>query len=238
MANSFVTPMQKGIKAAKVKAPPEGSYEGVDLSVLPQYISFKAALIKEKMIWQSFSLVLSLLFGAVFIMDRLEIRSLYQKNREKEYIVLPDFIPVSPHSISDKYVEYAVDDFIQKLGSISSDSVEKQYAMLAENMSLDFRRQFEEETLEWMEYVKEEKITEIVNCPKKEIISHDNGIYQITALCKKQTYINHDHIGQSDEVIEMKLAAIPPKKAKQWVLEIQSLSRSTKKTFKVKKKSK
>ena len=220
---------------SKVNRPPPQEFEGIDLSILPKYLCFKAALKKEKMIWQTFSLVLSILFVSVFAIDRFELSSLYQKYREKEYIVLPDFIPVSPHSISSKYVHHAVNDFIQKLGSISPKTIEEQYQMLSENMSLDFRRRFEVQMVDWIESVKRENIIEAIHCPKKEIISHGDGTYDVTALCTRDSFVNHEHIGKQDEVIEMTIAAIPPKKAKRWVLEIKRLKRSSKKSFQVKK---
>ena len=98
------------------------------------------------------------------------------------------------------------------------------------------RRRFEEQSVEWVEYVKSENITEIFNCSKEEIYSHNNGKYDVTAICKKETYINHEYIGSVDEVVEMSLKLIPPKRQKRWVLHITDIKRNTKKAFKAKSK--
>jgi hypothetical protein len=170
----------------------------------------------------------------LFTVDRYQINKLSKFYREKEYIVLPDYIPVSPHTISDSYVKEATETFIALLGNINSKSIDRQYEKLVENMDLSLKRRFEEETFEWKEYVKSENITEILKCGKKEIYSNDSGKYDITALCKKETYINHEYIGAVDEVIEMSLKAIAPNKVKRWVLNISDIKRTSKKTFKVK----
>ena len=43
----MIAPIEKASKA-KVETPPVGVYENVDLKVLPKYIAYKAALLKEK----------------------------------------------------------------------------------------------------------------------------------------------------------------------------------------------
>lgn len=232
----MIDPIKKGAERAKVEVPPIGAYEGVALSTLPKYVSYKAALLKEKALWQNISIVLLLCLIAVMLVNQNQITKLTKMYREKEYIVLPDYIPVSPHTISDDYVREAVSHFISLLGNVNSKSIDKQYMELAENMELSMRRRFEEQSVEWVNYVKSEKITEVFNCSKEEIYSHNNGKYDVTAVCKKETYINHEYIGSVDEVVEMSLKLIPPKRQKRWVLHITDIKRNTKKAFKAKSK--
>lgn len=234
VCKGMIDSIDKGIQKAKVEVPAIGKYEGVDLSKLPSFICYKSALLKEKVLWQNVSLILLVALSLLYVVDRYQLNKLTELYREKEYIVLPDHIPVSPHSISDDYVKDAVDTFLSLLGNINAKEIIKQYDKLSTNMSLDLKRKFEEETYEWKEYVISENITEILKCGKQEIYSNDKGQYEVTALCKKETYVNHEYIGVVDEVIEMKLAAVAPNKKKRWVVNITDLKRTTKKAFKVK----
>lgn len=232
--SNMVDPLKKGIKKAKLEVPAIGIVDGVDLRAMPKFICYKSALIKEKILWQNLSFGLLLVLTVLFTVDRFQINRLSKLYREKEYIVLPDYIPVSPHTISDRYVKEATETFLNLLGNINSKSIDRQYSKLTENMNLPLRRRFEEETFEWKEYVKSENITEVLKCGKQEIYSSNDGKYSVTALCKKETYINHEYIGAVDEVIEMSLMAIAPNKVKRWVLNISDIKRTSKKTFKVK----
>jgi len=234
--SNMIDAINKGIEKAKVEVPAVGKYEGVDLSKLPSFICYKSVLLKEKLLWQNVSVILLCVLSLLYVVNRNQINKLTKQYREKEYIVLPDHIPVSPHTISDSYVKDAVDTFLSLLGNINSKDIEKQYEKLSSNMSLDLKRRFEEQTYEWKEYVTAENITEILKCGKQEIYSNDKGQYEVTALCKKETYVNHEYIGAVDEVVEMKLAAVAPNKKKRWVVNITDLKRTTKKAFKVKTK--
>jgi len=73
--------MEKGIAAAQIATPPTGSYEGVDLKIIPKYLSFRAALIRNQLTHQYVILVLSVLLVAHFVASRIEIYSLYGKLR-------------------------------------------------------------------------------------------------------------------------------------------------------------
>ena len=44
----MIGPLEKGFNKATLEAPIKDSYEGVDLSILPKYVAYKAALLKEK----------------------------------------------------------------------------------------------------------------------------------------------------------------------------------------------
>ncbi|MBK9324279.1 MAG: hypothetical protein IPM97_15250 [Bdellovibrionaceae bacterium] len=47
--NEMLTAMDKGIEAAQVAVPPVGVYQGVDLRILPKYVAFKSAMIKQRL---------------------------------------------------------------------------------------------------------------------------------------------------------------------------------------------
>ena len=229
--------MEKGVEAARLREPPKGSYEGVNLEVLPNYICYKAALVREKMTLQMAVAIILGLFALYFAISRFEVLSLYGKLREKEYILAPgvqDFTAASPHTVSDSYVQAAVSDFLNRLGNINPVNIREQYATLSESMSAQLKVKFQSESVEWMTKVKDDNLSEILTVLEKEIRSNSEGFYQVTALTRVDSYISAEHIGARDEVIQMVLRLIPPSRDSRWYIEIVSLTRSNADTFKMK----
>jgi len=234
---NIIGPMEKGMAAAKLQAPPAHVVDGVDLRVLPKFICYKAALLREKL---SLQFALALVVGAfvvLFITSRVEVSGLNSKLRSKEYILAPgvqDFTPVSPQMVPDSHVFNAAMDFLQMFGTFSAPNITEQYTRLAENMSPELRVQFELEAQTWKTKVKDENISQILSIMDKEIRSTNNGFYQVTAIGKKDTFANGEHLGSSDVVIEMVLKLIPPQAGKRWFLEITKLSSQDANAFKTK----
>jgi hypothetical protein len=233
--NEMLTAMDKGVEAAKLTAPPVGVYEGVDLRILPKFISFKAALLKEKMTLQYLLLIHLVAFGANFCFSRLEIQSLEKKLREKEYILAPgvvDFTTASPQSVPDSYVVNAAMSFVSQLGNINPANIDEQYKHLAEFMSPELRIQFEGEVAEWRETVKTENISEILKVTDREVVASEDGFYKFTALGQRERFTNSESLGHVSEMIEMTLKLVPPAKGKEWYLAIISLKRARADGFK------
>lgn len=229
--------MEKGVEAARLSEPPKGSYEGISLQTLPKYICYKAALAREKSTLQMILVVVLGLFALYFGISRFEVLGLYGKLRAKEYILAPgvqDFTAASPHTVSDSYIQAAVSDFLNRLGNINPINIREQYLTLSESMNPQLRVKFQAESAEWIGKVKEDNLSEILTVLKKEIRSNDEGFYKVTALSRVDSYINSEHIGARDEVIEMVLKLIPPSRSSRWFIEIQSLSRATSDTFRMK----
>jgi len=160
----MIGPIEKGIEAAKIASPKQGMYHDVDLTVLPKYICFRAALVREKLTLQYVILILVVGFAVQIGIAWHEISSLTMKLREKEYILAPgvqDFMPASPHSVSDRYIEHAVSDFISKVATVSPANIGPQYQQLAESMSHELKVKFEGEAAPWVVKVKRDKLTEI-----------------------------------------------------------------------------
>lgn len=227
--------LEKGVGAARLSEPPKS--ERVNLATLPNYICYKAALVREKMTLQTALALLAALFLLYFAVSRLEVFGLYGKLREKEYILAPgvqDFTPASPSTVSDSYVQAAVSDFLNRLGNINPVNIQEQYSILSQSMSPQLRVKFEAESNEWMMKVKDESLSEILTVLEKEVRSNEEGFYKVTALTRVDSYIRSEHIGSRDEVIQMILRLIPPSKSSRWFLEIESLSRSTSDNFKTK----
>jgi len=233
-SNRMIGSMEKGIEAAQLTAPPVGSFEGVDLSVMPKYICFKAALLKEKVLLKNIILLLIGVFSTYFLISRNEISDLYTKLREKEFILAPgvvDFTPASPQSVTDGYVDNAVMSFMRTLGNINPVNIDEQYANVASYMSHDLKVRFEMETSDWIETVKLENISEVLKVTDKEIISDEKGNYKVVAIVVRERYANNEYLGKTDEVIEMLIKLVPPKQGKRWFLQITSLTRTEANSF-------
>ena len=177
---SLIGPKEKGIEKTPTR-PQEGKFEGVELRFLPRFISYKAALLKEKMALKTLLVFFLVFFGFHYMAMRLEIASLHKKLREKEYILAPgvlDFTVVSPQNVPDSYVDDAVSDFLSDLGNISATNIDEQYGRLKRFMSDSFRITFEREVAPWVEQIKEEGISQILTVTKREIETDDGGKYQ------------------------------------------------------------
>lgn len=227
--------MDKGIEAAQVATPPVGTYQGVDLRVLPKFIAFKAAMLKEKLTLQYILAIHLAAFAANFAFSRFEIHGLEKKLREKEYILAPgvmDFTTASPQSVSDSYVVNAAVTFLGMLGNINAANIDEQYKRLQSFMSAELAIQFEAETVEWRQVVKNDNLSEILRITDREVVASGEGYYKVTALASRERYSNSESLGHTDEVLEMTLRLVPPSKGKEWFLEITRLKRSQADGFK------
>jgi hypothetical protein len=231
----MLTAMDKGIEAAQIATPPVGVYRGVDLRILPKFVVFKAAMLKERMTLQYILLIHLAAFAANFAFSRFEIHGLEKKLREKEYILAPgvmDFTTASPQSVSDSYVVNAAMSFLSQLGNVNAANIDEQYKRLISFMTRELGIQFDSEVREWIETVKRENISEILRVTDREVVTTNEGFYKVTALGVRERYSNSENMGHVDEVIEMTLKLVPPVKGKEWYLEITSLKRSRADGFK------
>lgn len=228
--------MEKGVEAAKLTAPPEGVYEGVNLKLLPRYICFRAAMLRERMALQYVVIILSGLLLVQFATSRFEISGLHTKLREKEYILAPgvqDFIPAAPNSVPERHVEAAAMDYLLQFGNVNSVNIDDQYERLSSSMSLTLRAQFLAEVQSWKQKVKTENITETMKVLSKEILPDDKGNFKCKAHVRTESYVNSEYIGYRDEVIHLTMALVPPADGKKWYLALTSLSRTSDSSAKV-----
>jgi hypothetical protein len=233
----MVGSMEKGVEAARLSSPPQGTYEGVDLSVLPKYICFKAALLREKLTLQYAILILTVILGGHFILTRFEIASLYTKLREKEYILAPgvqDFIPAAPQKVPERHVTAAAMDYLSQFGNINAMNIDDQYERLSDSMTKALKVQFLAEASDWKAKVKSDNLSEIMTILDKTIESDEKGGYRCTANVRTDSFVNNEHIGYRDEVVEMEMNLVPPEDGKRWYLQIANLSRTSRNSFKVK----
>ena len=233
----MVGSMEKGIEAARLTTPAQGVYEGVDLSVLPKYICFKAALLREKLTLQYAILILTVILGGHFVLTRFEVASLYTKLREKEYILAPgvqDFIPAAPQRVPDRHVISAAMDYLSQFGNVNPVNIDDQFERLSESMTNELKVQFLAEATDWKAKVKADNLSEIMTVLEKTIESDEKGSYRCTATVRTDSFVSNEHIGYRDEVVEMAMKLVPPEDGKRWYLQISSLSRTSRNSFKVK----
>lgn len=231
----MLTAMDKGIEAAQVANPPVGVYQGVDLRILPKYIAFKSAMIKQRLTLQYVLAIHLAAFALHFTLSRFEIHGLETKLREKEYILAPgvmDFTTASPQSVSDSYVVNAALSFLGMLGNVNAANIDEQYKRLSTFMTPELQIQFEEEAREWRETVKSENISEILKITDREVVATGDGFYKVTAIAQRERYSNSESLGHIDEVVEMTMKLVPPVKGKEWYLEITNLKRGRAEGFK------
>lgn len=235
---NMIGSMEKGFKAAKVTSPPSGTYDGINLNVLPKYICFKAALLKEKVSLQYLVVIITALFAIHYCVGRIEISSLHNKLREKEYILAPgvqDFTSASAQSIPDSYVSDAVMDFLSLFGNVNPTNIDEQYQALSRFMSNRLKMKFDLEIATWKEQIKSDNLSQIFTVTEKEIISDEKGNYKVTALTRADFYTERQYLGFEDQVVEMVLKLTPPESGKRWYLQIEQLNWSKAETFNTKK---
>lgn len=235
----MVGAMQKGIAAARLQAPPQGVYEGVDLRLLPKYICYRAAMLRERFTLQALVVILLIGFAAHFIVARYEIAGLYNKLREKEYILAPgvqDFIPAAPQTVPERHIIAAASDYLSQFGTINPVNIDEQYERLAASMTPQVRAQFLAEAEGWRLKVKADNLTEVMSVLDKTIESDEKGNYRVVANVRTDAFVNNEHIGYRDEVVEMALALVPPEAGKRWYLQITALTRTSRQSYQVKDK--
>ncbi|MFK7824481.1 MAG: hypothetical protein AB8G05_10000 [Oligoflexales bacterium] len=205
---------------------------------LPKYISYRAALLREKLILTYLLGLLALLFIGYFAISRMEISSLYKQLRVKEYILAPgvlDFTTATPQSVPDSYVNDAVNDFLSTLGNINAHIITEQYESLKRFMSPELKIQFAADSKEWIQQTKHEDLAQIFRVKSKKIISNSDGYYSITAFVRADFYASGQSLGHEDQVVEMTIKLVPPDREKRWYLQITSLSWSKLESFQTRK---
>lgn len=239
IATRVIGPMEKGFGAAKLQATPTGVYENVDLSVLPKYICYRAAMLREKQTLQIVLAAIVAAFSLLYLTSRLEVSRLQDRLRMKEYILAPgvvDFTSASPQSIPDGYISDAVSDFIANLGNVNPSTINEQYGTLMRFMSDKLRVEFELDTADWVEQVKTENISQLFTILDRQIKADANGWYKATIIAKADFYADRSYLGHENHAVEMTLKLMPPESGKRWYLQIESLTWNREETHNAKRK--
>lgn len=226
--------VEKGVEKWRLSGPDIGKYGDVDLSNLPSFICFKAAMAREKLIWQYAVTSLLIIFVGHFIYSSQKVSWLYSELRKKEYILAPgvqSFLPASPQMVSDKYVEAAASEFIAQLANVGPSTIRDTYQRLSDSMAHRLKAQFLIEAAAWIEKVSKENLTEVMSIDERKIVSNELGQYRQIAKVRIDSYMNHEHIGYRNEVIDLKMRLIPPTSDKRWFLEMTDLSRTSNDAF-------
>lgn len=228
-SDEMVGAMEKGVKAAEIQKPPAGTFDGLALGALPQYVCFKAANRVARLTERYVLGIIVVLFLAYFTTSEVKESWLYKKWREKEYLLVPKNIPAmlvaKPQVVPDSYVIGEALHYLKLLGNVDALTVEEQYKTLAKFMAPSLRAKFWAEVQGWIETVREENLLEAVKVRNREIVSDEKGNYKTTALTRRERYMDSEFMGHTDEMVTMELKLMPPQNGREWFLEIQSLKR-------------
>ncbi|MGE0175131.1 MAG: hypothetical protein AB7T49_20215 [Oligoflexales bacterium] len=230
--NSLVGAIEKGFERARLSRVEIAT--NLDLSMVPNYVAYKAALIREKILLQHICLGLSFFVVVLFVEGRIEVSALEGRLRLKEYILAPgvsDFIPVAPQMVPDTYVQHAVSDFIATLGNTNPMNIDERFKQLSSLMSPALQVQFNAEAAEWITKARSENISEMVTILDKRIEADMDGKYNAIVHTRTDSFVGSENIGYRNEVVEMGLRLVPPDIGRRWFLEITSLSRESAEAF-------
>ena len=228
----LVGAIEKGFERARLSRVEIAT--NLDLSMVPNYVAYKAALIREKTLLQHACLVFGVIALVVFVVGRVEVSNLEGRLRLKEYILAPgvnDFIPVAPQTMPDAYIQHAVSDFVATLGNTNPMNIEERFKQLSSVMSPALQVQFNAEAAEWVAKARAENISEMVTVLDKRIEADGEGKYRAIIHTRTDSFVGSESIGYRNEVVEMGLRLIPPDVGRRWFLEITSLSRISSNAF-------
>jgi hypothetical protein len=234
--SKIVGAIEKGFERARLSRVEIAT--NLDLSMVPNYVAYKAALIREKTMLQYICLGLAITLVVLFIASRVEVSHLETRLRVKEYILAPgvsDFIPVAPQSVPDAYVQHAVSDFVTTLGNTNPTNIEERFRQLSSVMSPALQVQFGAEAAEWVAKARAENISEMLTILDKRIEADSDGRYRVVVRTRTDSFVGSESIGYRNEVVEMGLRLVPPDVGRRWFLEITSLSRASAEAFETSK---
>jgi len=230
--NALVGTIEKGFEQVRLSRVEIAT--NLDLSMVPNYVAYKAALIREKMLLQHVCLGLGVIALVLFVVGRVEVSGLQNRLRLKEYILAPgvnDFIPVAPQTVPDAYVQHAISDFVATLGNTNPMNIEERFKQLSSAMSPALQVQFSVEASEWIAKARAENISEMVTVLEKRIEADADGKYRAVVHTRTDSFVGSESIGYRNEVVEMGLRLVPPDIGRRWFLEITSLSRVSSNAF-------
>ena len=232
LCGAVVGAVEKGF--AKLAVGRISLHSAVDLGAVPKYVTYRAALIREKLLLQYACLGLAALLVAIFAISRVEVARLSEKLRTKEFILAPgvnDFVPVAPQTVPDAYVTHAVSDIIATLGNTNPVNIEMRYQQLEALMSPSLQIAFHAESQPWVQKARADNISEMTTVLEQKIVTVGDGTYKVTAHTKTEAFVGSESIGFRSEVVELGLHLVAPDVGRRWYLEITSLARSSAEAF-------
>jgi len=221
--------IDKGVAAAELSRPPAGVYGDFDLRVIPKYVSYRAALLREKMGMQFLLGLTAFLWIATFLIQSNRLDYWQTRFREKEFILVPSNIvghtPAVPQDVPKSYVGNAATYFVELLGNTTPSDIEEHYERFGSYMSAELRGKFLSETARWRATAKAEGIYEQVETTQKSWESDGKGGFDVTFAIRRDRRVSGEFMGSTPEIIKMKLQLVPPSQEREWIFEIKEFSR-------------
>ena len=225
----MIKAINKGVEAAELTRPPAGVFGDVDLRVIPKYVSYQAALVREKLGMQFLLGLVALLWIGTFLVQTNRIDYWQTKYREKEFILVPSNIvghtPAVPQDVPKSYVGNAASYFIELLGNTTPSDIDEHYDRFASYMSPDLKGKFLSETARWRATAKTEGIYEQIEITQKVWTPDGKGGFDVTISLRRDRRVSGEFMGSTPEIVKMKLQLVPPQREREWIFEIREFSR-------------
>ncbi len=225
----MISAIDKGVQAAEVSRPPAGVYGDVDLRVLPQFVSFKASTIREKMNLQYVIAICVFAWVATFLIQNNRIDYWQTKYREKEFILVPSKIvghtPAVPQTVPKEYVEDAFKYFVQMQGTTTPSGIRSQLENFASYMEKGLSSKYLAQVDEWVGLSEKKGIYEQVELTKLDFEYNKSGVFKANILLRRDRRENAEFLGTAMEKVKMTINVQQPKPGQAWAFQITEFSK-------------
>ncbi len=221
--------IEKGVKAAELTKPPAGVYGDVDLRVLPQFVSFKASTVRQKLNLQYIIAVTIFAWAATFLIQSNRVDYWQTKYREKEFILVPSKIvghtPAVPQTVPKEYVEDAFNYFVQMQGTTTPSGIRNQLDSFASYMESKLSSKYLAEVDEWVDLSEEKGLYEQVEVTKLDFEYNKSGVFKANILLRRDRRENADFLGTAMEKVKITMNVQQPKPGQAWAFQITEFSK-------------
>lgn len=227
--DEMLTAIDKGVKAAELTKPPAGVYGDVDLRVLPQFVSFKASSLRQKLNLQYIIAIVVFSWVASFLIQNNRIDYWQTKYREKEFILVPSKIvghtPAVPQTVPKEYVEDALNYFVQLQGTTTPSGIRNQLESFASYMRPKLSSKYLAEVDEWIDLSEKKGLYEQVEITKKTFNYNKSGVFKAEILLRRDRRENADFLGTAMEKVKITMNVQQPKEGQAWAFQITEFSK-------------
>lgn len=221
--------IEKGVKKAELTKPPVGVYGDVDLRVLPEFVSFKASTIREKLNLHYIVGLCVFAWVGTFLIQNNRIDYWQTKYREKEFILVPSKIvghtPAVPQTVPKEYVEDAIKYFIQMQGTTTPSGIRNQLESFSTYMEKGLSSRYLAQVDEWITLSEKKGIYEQVEITKIDFDYNKSGVFHSTILLRRDRRENSEFLGTAMEKVEMTINVQQPKPGQAWAFQISEFKR-------------
>ncbi len=195
------------------------------LKSVPNYVVLEAAR-KHVRLGIEAVLAISLIGNFIFVSrlvdlsDRLTQKRIALVPSKLDQITEVDVGRISDHQVHGTFVMY-----LNLLGTVDGTNVEENYRILKDFMSPEFRIQFERETKDYRNMVKNEGLAEQLKVVTKKIEIAKDGKIKAEAIVRIQPSFGSTVGKIREERITMQMHVVTNYERNQWLLQLTELTR-------------